>query len=125
MKKDVITLGRSSIELYSQDIGVPFKNIKGFNAFVGGSPLNIAIGCQRLVLKSVLITGIGNEKAREFIKNFLEKEKVNTNNVFTVKIARKLHNTNRNRARQILPGRQCRRESDQNSSNPKNTFRKI
>ena len=33
-KYDIITLGRSSIDLYSQNIGVPFNEIKGFDAFV-------------------------------------------------------------------------------------------
>ncbi len=43
-KVDLITVGRSSIDLYSQNIGSKFEEIKGFDAFVGGSPLNIAVG---------------------------------------------------------------------------------
>jgi 5-dehydro-2-deoxygluconokinase len=49
---DVITYGRSSIDLYSANIGAPFVDIKAFNAYVGGSPLNIAVGTKRLGLKS-------------------------------------------------------------------------
>lgn len=45
MKKEVITLGQSIMDLYSQDIGVLFKYIKGFNSFIGESPLNIALDC--------------------------------------------------------------------------------
>ena len=45
---DLITFGRSSIDLYSQNIGADFIDIKGFDAFVGGSPLNIAVGVSRL-----------------------------------------------------------------------------
>lgn len=77
-KFDVITFGRSSIDLYSQDIGSPFNDIKGFDAFVGGSPLNIAVACARLGLKPSLLTAVGNDKVGEFIINFLEEEKVNT-----------------------------------------------
>ncbi|HKZ36150.1 MAG TPA: PfkB family carbohydrate kinase, partial [Chryseolinea sp.] len=73
---DIITLGRSSIDLYSQNIGAEFIDIKGFDAFVGGSPLNIATGCTRLGLKSALLTGIGDDKIGDFIVNFLEKEKI-------------------------------------------------
>ena len=51
-KVDLITIGRSSLDLYSQNIGADFKDIKGFNAYVGGSPLNIAVGSSRLGLKS-------------------------------------------------------------------------
>ena len=77
-KRDLIAIGRSSIDLYSQDIGVPFKEISGFNAFVGGSPLNISVGCSRLGLKSTLLTAIGKDKVGEFILNFLNKENVST-----------------------------------------------
>ena len=73
-KYDIITLGRSSIDLYSQNIGVPFNEIKGFDAFVGGSPLNIAVACSRLGLKTSLLTAIGNDKVGEFIINFLKRK---------------------------------------------------
>ena len=44
---DVMTIGRSSIDLYSNDIGSPFHKIESFNAYVGGSSTNIAVGCAR------------------------------------------------------------------------------
>lgn len=75
---DIITLGRSSIDLYAQEIGADFIDIKGFNAFVGGSPLNIAVGAQRLGLQATLLTAVGEDKVADFILHFLEKEKVNT-----------------------------------------------
>ncbi|RRQ49156.1 5-dehydro-2-deoxygluconokinase [Maribacter algicola] len=77
-KYDVITFGRSSIDLYSQNIGSSFNDIKGFDAFVGGSPLNIAVGCARLGVKTSLLTAVGNDKVGEFILNFLKTEGVNT-----------------------------------------------
>ncbi|MCK0159066.1 5-dehydro-2-deoxygluconokinase [Allomuricauda sp. F6463D] len=77
-KYDVITVGRSSIDLYSQNIGSSFNDIKGFDAFVGGSPLNIAVACARLELQASLLTAVGNDKVGDFIINFLKSEKVNT-----------------------------------------------
>lgn len=77
-KYDVITFGRSSIDLYSQDIGAPFSEITGFDAFVGGSPLNIAVGCARLGVNASLLTAVGNDKVGNFILDFLKKEGVNT-----------------------------------------------
>ena len=61
-KYDLITLGRSCIDLYSQDVGAPFNKITGFDAFVGGSPLNIAVATSRLGIKTSLLTGVGNDK---------------------------------------------------------------
>ena len=77
-KYDVITYGRSSIDLYSANIGAPFVEIKQFNAYVGGSPLNIAVGARRLGLKSALLTGVGQDQVGEFLMHFLRKEDVET-----------------------------------------------
>ena len=77
-KYELITFGRSSIDLYSQNIGSPFNDIKGFDAFVGGSPLNIAVACARLGVNASLLTAVGQDKVGEFILNFLNNEGVNT-----------------------------------------------
>lgn len=74
---DILTIGRSSIDLYSNDIGATFESIQSFNAYVGGSPTNIAIGCARLGLRASLMTGFGQDKVGDFIKSYLKKEKVN------------------------------------------------
>ena len=85
MKKyDLLTLGRSSIDLYSANVGAPFVAIEAFNAFVGGCPLNIATGAQRLGLKTAILTGIGNDQVGDFIKHFLENEGVETSWVPTI-----------------------------------------
>ena len=75
---DVITYGRSSIDLYSANIGADFVDIQQFNAYVGGSPLNMAVGTKRLGLHSALITGIGQDQVGDFLLNFLNKEGVET-----------------------------------------------
>lgn len=85
---DILTIGRSSIDLYSQDIGADFVDISGFNAFVGGSPLNIAVGAQRLGLQTALLTGLGADKIGDFILHFLQKEKVNTSYIPRIPTAR-------------------------------------
>jgi len=87
-KYDVITYGRSSIDLYSQEVGAPFELIPGFHAFVGGSPLNIAVGCSRLGLKASLLTGVGRDKVGDFILRFLKDEGVFTENIPVIETAR-------------------------------------
>ena len=77
-KYDVYTYGRSSIDLYSNNIGAPFIDIKEFGAFVGGSPLNIAVGARRLGLRSALLSAVGNDMVGKFLLNFLQKEGVET-----------------------------------------------
>ena len=54
---DSLHMGRSSIDLYSNDIGTPFVEIGSFAAYVGGSPTNISVGGVRLGLKTALAHG--------------------------------------------------------------------
>ena len=82
---DVICIGRSSVDLYGQQVGGKLEDMSNFSKYVGGSPTNISIGCSRLGLKSALITKVGNEHMGRFIKERLEKEGVDISNVKTDK----------------------------------------
>src|SRR6266478_6240364 len=75
---DLITMGRSSIDLYANEVGAAFVNIKSFAAYVGGSPTNIAVGGRRLGLKTEVVTAVGDDPVGDFILNFLLKEGVGT-----------------------------------------------
>lgn len=75
---DLITMGRASIDLYSNDPGAPFVDIHSFAAYVGGSSLNIAVGAQRLGLKTALLTALGEDLVGDFVLNFLNQEDVGT-----------------------------------------------
>ncbi len=75
---DVIAMGRSSIDLYSNDIGAPFVDITSFAAYVGGCPTNISVGTRRLGLRSALLTAVGDDQVGEFILHFLQNERVET-----------------------------------------------
>lgn len=78
---DSFHMGRSSIDLYSNDIGVAFPDIRSFAAYVGGSPTNMSVGARRLGLRSALLTGIGDDPVGEFILRFLEREGVVTDHI--------------------------------------------
>jgi 5-dehydro-2-deoxygluconokinase len=75
---DSLHMGRSSIDLYSNDVGAPFVNITSFAAYVGGSPTNISVGGRRLGLKTALLTGLGVDPVGDFILHFLNNEGVET-----------------------------------------------
>jgi 5-dehydro-2-deoxygluconokinase len=75
---DVIAMGRSSIDLYSNDVGKPFVEIGSFAAYVGGSSTNIAVGTRRLGLKTALLTAVGEDPIGDFILHFLNNEGVET-----------------------------------------------
>ena len=48
---DLISIGRSSVDLYGQQIGSRLEDIGSFAKSVGGCPANIAIGTARLGLE--------------------------------------------------------------------------
>ncbi|MGI8836672.1 MAG: 5-dehydro-2-deoxygluconokinase [Pyrinomonadaceae bacterium] len=73
---DILLMGRSSIDLYANEIGAPFHEIKNFAAYVGGCPTNISVGTRRLGLRSVLLTAVGEDPVGDFVLHFLEQEGV-------------------------------------------------
>lgn len=75
---DTLHMGRSSIDLYSNDVGAPFPEISSFAAYVGGSPTNISVGCRRLGLRTALLTGLGKDPVGDFLLTFLEREGMET-----------------------------------------------
>ena len=80
---DVITIGRSSVDLYGAQIGGRLEDMASFNKYIGGSPTNIAAGTARLGLKSALITRVGDEHMGRFIREELAKEGVDVRGVKT------------------------------------------
>lgn len=75
---DLVAMGRSSIDLYANQIGAPFVEIESFAAYVGGSPTNIAVGSRRLGLTAALLTAVGEDPVGDFILHFLDAERVDT-----------------------------------------------
>jgi len=75
---DTLHMGRSSIDLYSNDVGARFVDITSFAAYVGGSPTNISVGTHRLGLNSALLTAVGADPVGDFILHFLGNEGVET-----------------------------------------------
>src|SRR5919201_6339012 len=71
-------MGRSSSDLYSNDIGAPFPEITSFGAYVGGSPTNISVGTRRLGLRSAVLTAVGEDPVGDFLLHFLQREGVET-----------------------------------------------
>ncbi|WID98440.1 5-dehydro-2-deoxygluconokinase [Bosea vestrisii] len=78
---DLISIGRSSVDLYGQQIGGRLEDMASFSKAVGGCPTNIAIGTARLGLKSAVITRVGDEQMGRFILEQLQREGVATKGV--------------------------------------------
>ena len=80
---DVVTIGRSSVDLYGQQIGGRLEDMGSFSKAIGGSPTNTAFGAARLGLKTAVITRVGNEHMGRFIRETLAAGSVDTRGVIT------------------------------------------
>ncbi len=78
---DLITIGRSSVDLYGAQVGGRLEDMRSFDKYIGGSPTNIACGTARLGLKSAVITGVGDEHMGRFIIEELAREGVDTTGI--------------------------------------------
>ncbi|PIL17151.1 5-dehydro-2-deoxygluconokinase [Puniceibacterium antarcticum] len=80
---DLITIGRSSVDLYGAQIGGRLEDMGSFQKYIGGSPTNMAAGTARLGLKSALITRVGDEHMGRFIREELVREGVDPGGIVT------------------------------------------
>jgi 5-dehydro-2-deoxygluconokinase len=80
---DFIALGRSSVDIYGEQVGGRLEDMASFAKYIGGSPTNTAVGGARLGLKTALITRVGDEHMGRFIRETLQAEGVDTRCVKT------------------------------------------
>src|ERR1700730_1713468 len=78
---DLIAIGRSSVELYDQQIGGRLEDMASFAKFLGGSPTNTATGAARLGLRAGLLTRVGADHMGRFIREQLAREGVDVSGV--------------------------------------------
>ena len=80
---DVVTVGRSSVDLYGEQVGGRLEDMASFAKYVGGCPTNIAVGTARLGLRSALITRVGDEHLGRFIQEQCAREGVDISGIVT------------------------------------------
>ena len=80
---DLITIGRSCIDLYGQQVGGRLEDMASFAKYVGGSPTNTAIGAARLGLGTGVLTRVGADHFGRFIREQLGREEVAVDGVLT------------------------------------------
>jgi 5-dehydro-2-deoxygluconokinase len=69
---EVVTMGRVSVDLYPQQIGVPLAEVKTFAKSLGGSATNVAVAAARLGHKSAVVTKVGNDGFGPYVRTALE-----------------------------------------------------
>src|SRR5258708_36894871 len=78
---DLIAVGRSSVDLYGEQIGGRLEDMGSFAKYVGGSPANAAIAAARLGLRAGLVTRVGADHMGRYIREELMREGVDVRGV--------------------------------------------
>lgn len=66
---DVLTIGRSGIDIYPLQTGVGLEKVEQFGKFLGGSPMNVAVAAAKLRHSSAIITGVGKDPFGKFVRS--------------------------------------------------------
>jgi 5-dehydro-2-deoxygluconokinase len=69
---EVVTMGRISVDLYPEQIGVSLADVRTFNKSLGGSASNVAVGAARLGRQSAVITRVGDDGFGQYLRKALE-----------------------------------------------------
>jgi 5-dehydro-2-deoxygluconokinase len=70
---EVITMGRVSVDLYPEQIGVTLAEVETFAKSLGGSATNVAVAASRLGHPSAVITKVGDDGFGPYIRKALEE----------------------------------------------------
>lgn len=65
---EVLTFGRSSVDLYPEQHNVALPDVATFRKSIGGSPTNVAVAAARLGRRAALINRVGDDPFGEYIR---------------------------------------------------------
>jgi 5-dehydro-2-deoxygluconokinase len=69
---EVVTMGRVSVDLYPEQIGVSLSDVTTFAKSLGGSATNVAVAAARLGHPSAVITKVGDDGFGPYVRKALE-----------------------------------------------------
>ena len=68
---DLVCMGRTSVDLYGEQVGAKLEDTQSFRKYVGGSATNVAVGTARLGVKTAMLTRVGDEQMGRFVRQSL------------------------------------------------------
>src|SRR5688500_5873280 len=60
-------MGRVSVDLYPEQVGVRLAEVRSFAKSLGGSPTNVAVAAARLGRRAAVITKVGRDGFGEYV----------------------------------------------------------
>lgn len=81
---DLLTIGRISVDIYPNDIGVDLEDVTSFGKYLGGSATNVAVAAARHGRKTAVITRTGADSFGRYLHRELKKFNVDDQFVLPV-----------------------------------------
>ena len=81
---DVLTIGRSGVDLYPLQTGVGLEDVATFGKFLGGSPTNVAVAAARLGHRVAVLTGVGDDPFGRFVRRAVRDFGIDDSHVVVV-----------------------------------------
>jgi 5-dehydro-2-deoxygluconokinase len=69
---EVITMGRVSVDLYPEQVGVTLTDVRTFRKDLGGSATNVAVAAARLDHASAVVTKVGEDGFGRYVRQALD-----------------------------------------------------
>lgn len=73
MSHDLLTIGRISVDIYPNDIGVDLEDVTSFGKYLGGSATNVAVAAARHGRKTAVVTRTGDDPFGRYLHRELRK----------------------------------------------------
>jgi 5-dehydro-2-deoxygluconokinase len=68
---EVLTMGRVSVDLYPEQLGVPLAQVRTFAKSLGGSATNVSVAAARLGRRAAVITKVGADGFGDYVRQAL------------------------------------------------------
>jgi 5-dehydro-2-deoxygluconokinase len=65
---ELLTVGRISVDLYAEQLGVPLREVRTFRKSIGGTATNVAVAAARLGRRAALFTRVGDDPFGEYVR---------------------------------------------------------
>ncbi len=82
---DVLTIGRSGVDVYPLQTEVGLEKVETFGKFLGGSPMNVAVAAARMGHSAAILTGVGDDPFGRYVREEMRRLGVSDEFVITDK----------------------------------------
>src|SRR3954454_9278507 len=80
---EVLTFGRSGVDIYPLQTGVGLEDVETFGKFLGGTTANVAVAAAPLGRRTAIITGVGDDPFGRYVRRELRRLGVDDAHVVT------------------------------------------